>query len=515
MTTNSPTFEAFCVAEALRQRREYAEVPSSDPPSFSYYQWLEVAKEKYTEKHPQGTWTGEPAKKAVKVEPRSADAALSPLPTGNALADAIALQIVSSLEQQANLPAAPASLQRAAQEPFRAALTGPADLPGFLALAEATVRLTLWHPSDERISDLAGRLRPNLRNLEEEGILGAADGCYPALQLLVDLLSWRIICYRWKRLLPEMRQAAVKGVSTLCSCVRSPASDNLRAAVERLDVSSRSLSVPVGQLESLAAQLSAAIPFHFALCRDVTSLYPEPTGVLCLGEPTDSDSTSTSSVPSPPPSPAALAPAAALTAVKEGLSATTKAENTSVSFSSSIEDNLRLGDLLHAPAAVAITPTAEKTADKKEPPSAPPRKSALSLAAAHAIAVRAFPSNGSAPAAAPAVAVTAAAMPAAVGTRRMQLAPVNGHPACVSRYHRRYGDPSRHASSKCQYCATCHLMEILFGAERRDCTWGHWPTDRKIRFHLQRFPEVMQLAQRRFSEMKRGVQLAATDAVPL
>lgn len=80
------------------------------------------------------------------------------------------------------------------------------------------------------------------------------------------------------------------------------------------------------------------------------------------------------------------------------------------------------------------------------------------------------------------------------------------HMQCASNYHGFYADREKHASKECRFCASCHLMEVIFNSCKADCLWKHWPTERKIRLHLKRFPEVMRLALERFSLMqKEGV----------
>ncbi|KPA81371.1 hypothetical protein ABB37_03751 [Leptomonas pyrrhocoris] len=486
-------FEAFCATHALQQQREGVEVPSKLSRSFSYYQWLEVAKQKFHEAHAdvrQGE--KEPELKKVKIENGAVQSTTSPPCADNALADAIAQLLTSSLQTLASPSTAPPSLRHADQEAFPTP-SAAAGMPAFLTLAEAAMRLTLWHPQDAQLAQLAARMRPNLRSLEERGIIRTQDGCFPGLQLLMDLLSWRIIAHRWARLTPEMRQVAVDGVQTLCSSVVSPAADELRLAIQQLDVSSNSTSVPITQLDSLVGQVSAAIPFQFAACRDLVTLYAEPTGVLRL--------------PKLEQSGKMLPAAAALDAATEPATSSDKGES---SVGSGDEDSVvRVGDLVGDMASTSAATATTTAGNEAVAPS--------TTQGSRKTAGRPSPYVGH-----PVLEVVprasrgqSASTNHSTGTRRMPAKLVNGHPACVSQYHKRYADASKHASSECRYCATCHLMEILFRGEKRDCVWRHWPTTRKIEFHLKRFPDVLKLALKRFGEMARGMQLAATDEVPL
>ncbi|KPI85685.1 hypothetical protein ABL78_5265 [Leptomonas seymouri] len=485
MSTES-AFEAFCEVHALQQKREGVEVPSKTSHSFAYYQWLEVARRRFSE-DPAGEKHAEnaPKLKRLRAENDAAQPKTSMLGAGSTLADALAQQLTSSLEKQASLSTAPPSLRHASQEEFP---MPPAEvgMPAFLTLAEAAVRLTLWHPQDARLALLAARMRPNLRYLEENGVIRTQEGRFPRLQLLMDLLSWRIIAQQWARLRPEMRQVAVDGVKALCTCVRSSAAGELRSEIQNIDISSNSASIPSMRLDNLLRLVSAAIPFEFVACRDLVTLYPEPTGVLCLtGAEQLESALPASTVPD--------ATAGSATSIDTAEPAVGSEDE---------ESEVHVGDLVgaHAPTLssdnAGAPPTAKVTPEKMgralpyvEHPvlKVVPRASNRRFAPTKNIA----------------------------GTRRMSTSSVDGHPVCVSQYHQRYAGASKHASAECHYCATCHLMEIIFRGEKRDCVWKHWPTTRKIQFHLKRFPSVLKLALKRFSEMERGVQLAATDEVRL
>ena len=78
---------------------------------------------------------------------------------------------------------------------------------------------------------------------------------------------------------------------------------------------------------------------------------------------------------------------------------------------------------------------------------------------------------------------------------------------CRSKYHARFSSAEKHASNSCKFCNICHMMEFLFNGCRRDCTWNHKPTARKVSLHLRDHPTVLALAQKRFEEMQRGVVL--------
>lgn len=469
-------FESFCAASVLRQRKMGVEVPSKLSRSFAYYQWLEVAERKYLERHTEAQEEGELESKRIRVEDAAPRTSAAVPGNSSPLAAALADQLTSSLAKQARPSTLPASLRHAAREAFPMP-SAAADMPAFLALAEASVRLTLWCPGDERLALLAVRMRPSLRTLEEKQIIRMREGCYPGLQLLMDLLSWRIIVHRWDRLQPHMRQVAVEGVLTLCGVLRSPATEELRAAVQKLDVATQNTSAPIEKLNSLVGQVSAAVPFQFDTCRDLVALYPEPCGVICLGNPQPQQ---------PPPLQEKALPAAS--APGTTTKPPTSRERTRSTSNREREDSeLRLVDLIGHKGRAPLT-------------SAVP-----SCEASHPVlAVVPRASNGRAP--------TAMASDNAC---RPPKRTVNGHLACASRYHNRYADPSKHASAECKYCATCHLMEIVFGGVRRDCAWKHWPTTRKIMFHLKRFPVERKLALKRFGEIERGMQLGPTDEVPL
>ncbi|CBZ26213.1 conserved hypothetical protein [Leishmania mexicana MHOM/GT/2001/U1103] len=469
------TFEKFCAMSALQQRRDGLLVPSETSHSFSYYQWLEVAKAKYAESQPPASSSQgqqRPPAKRAKAEDGVSD-------SGNALADGLAQQLAASLKSQTASANSPAALRHAAQEDFPMPQAS-ADMLAFLALAEAAIRLTLWTPEDERLAQLAACLRPNLRTLEERRIIRFYYGCFPSLQVLMDLLSWRIIVHRWERLAPEMRQVAVDGVLTLCDCLDSVATEALRSAVQELPVSAVSSSsadtLELTTLDTLVRHASAAVPFQFATCRDLTPLYPEPVGVL--------------HVPG--------APAASSESVLRDEQQSQPADEKRVDDDAEVQ----LGELL----GVTCTPTRTVCASAEEesptrrtqaaPVVAPPFRSILKTAQRTSGGARPFTG----------VTQTRHGIP---------MRTASGHIACMSQYHARYADPAKHASSECPYCATCHLMEIIFRGNKRNCVWAHWPTPRKIRLHLKQFPKVMKLAQERFAAMQRGVQLAATDELPL
>jgi hypothetical protein len=482
------TFEAFCAAHALHQRRYGVEVPSKASLSFAYFQWLEVAKQQFQAGGVEGQRDGEPELRRAKIENNTAEDTTVHGGTGGVLTKALAQQLTSSLAKQARPSGAPASLRHAAQEPFP--MPSPAgDLPAFLTLAEAAVRLTLWHPDNAQLSQLAARMRPNLRSLEERGLIRMQKGCFPGLQMLMDLLSWRIIAHRWARLTPEMRQMAVAGVQTLCTFLRCTATEKLQTLVQEMDVTASAISYSTAQLDRLLAEVSAAVPFEFAACRDLADLYPEPAGVLSppkSGQP--ALALASASAPAVPAQPAAQD--------EHDVSSSAKSEE--VEGDDDGSDEVRVGDLLGASA-----PTLAVTAASTAPARSTKEASAQSYVAHPVLDVVPHMSSSNA-------AVTSAST-----ARRMATNTVNGHPACASQYHARYADATKHASAECQYCATCHMMEIVFRGDKRDCTWRHWPTERKIHYHLKRFPSVLKLALKRFSAMERGEQLATTDEVPV
>lgn len=488
-------FETFCAAHSLQQRQEGVEVPTRQSHSFAYYQWLEVAKRRFQESHAEAQQQRNdvPASQRVKVEGvTSLDNAVLHR-TEDALATRLAAQLASSLEKQFDPLATPAALRHATQEIFPMPRESM-DLPSFLAIAEATVRLTLWHVGDARLAQMAARMRPNLRLLEERGVLRAQAGCFPGLQLLMDLLSFRIIAHHWNQLTPEMRAVAVEGMQTLCGCLQSPAAAAMKAAVQLLDVTADTTAVPLPALHQLLAQMSAAIPFEFAACRDLATLYPEPTGVLRVpgtaneqreDEPQEQGPERRVSTPSPPPkAPLPVAP----DVVNEGAASPAKSADLNKKNSHTHDpDDFRLGDLLSPRISAEASPFVAPA-------------TALQVFTPHAVLEVVPRASGG--------------RLSASATRRLPTKTVKGHPACVSPFHARYADPAKHASAECRYCATCHLMEILFRGEKRDCSWHHWPNKRKIQLHLKRFHRVYQLALKRLGEMERGEQLAATDEVP-
>ncbi|KAG5490249.1 hypothetical protein JKF63_00368 [Porcisia hertigi] len=470
------TFEAFCTRSALQQRRDGLLVPSESSHSFSYYQWLEVAKEKYANCHPPASSSGQqqlPAKREKK-EVIFSD-------PGSGLANGLAQQLRASLERQTTPNNMPTVLGRASQDSFPMPQAS-AEMPVFLALAEAAIRLTLWIPEDMQLAQLAARLRPNLRTLEERGVIRLYHGCFPSLQVLMDLLSWRIIAHRWDCLTPEKRQVALDGVLGLCSALGSVSTEALRAAVHELFLpaaSSPSLdSAALSRLDTLVGHVSSAVPFQFPICHGLVPLYPEPVGQLHVpGEPLVS----------------------AHSMLKdEKLSRPVEVERI-------VEDaEMRIGELLNVtssptPTPALHAPSAGESPSRRVPAVTPARPPS-------------DPFDNIAPC------ITKGKRPrTSVAQTRHQnpTRTASGHIPCMSQYHARYAEPAKHASSECPYCATCHLMEIIFRDNRQNCTWGHWPTPRKIHFHLKRFPQVMKLAQERAAAMQRGVQLAATDKVPL
>ncbi|KAH9598115.1 hypothetical protein LSM04_003887 [Trypanosoma melophagium] len=90
-----------------------------------------------------------------------------------------------------------------------------------------------------------------------------------------------------------------------------------------------------------------------------------------------------------------------------------------------------------------------------------------------------------------------------------------GHISCSSKYHTRYSTPEKHASKECQFCVVCHMMETLFNGYTRSCCWSHAPTQRKITFHLKRYPEVYDAALQQFVKLQKGVALKPCNNVPL
>ncbi|AIO02504.1 hypothetical protein LPMP_353680 [Leishmania panamensis] len=469
------TFETFCAMSALQQRRDGLLVPPESSRSFSYYQWLEVAKAKYAVSQPLASSSPSqrrPPAKRAKKESSASD-------SGTTLADGLAEQLVASLERQKGPAKAPASLRYAAQEAFPMPKAS-ADMPAFLALAEAAIRLTLWTPQDTRLAQLASSLRPNLRTLEERGVIRFYYNCFPSLQLLMDLLSWRIIAHRWERLTPELQHVAVDGVLTLCDCLDSVATEALRAAVHELRMSTVSSSsadpIELTALNTLVAHVSATVPFQFEACRDLVPLYPEPVGLLRV------PGTSVASIKS--------------MLGKGQLSQPVEEEQ------ANDDGETRVGELL----GEICTPTLLGHASLE---------GESSSRRVHAAAEAAPPSRPILKA----VAHTTGGMrpPAGVAKtcHKIPTRTASGHSACMSQYHMRYADPAKHASSECPYCATCHLMEIIFRGNTGNCLWSHWPTPRKIQLHLKQFPQVMKLAQERFAAMRRGVKLASTDEVPL
>lgn len=466
MNVDSAAFESFCAESALQQRGDGVSVPPAASQSFAYYQWLEVVRTKYEASLPSALAQATPATatrssapptpKRTKTEGTAAEVSSSSSSVLT-LAEVLAERLAKSLEAQAVPTQASAALRHAAQQPFPMP-PAAADMPAFLALAEAAIRLTLWAPQDARLAQLAARLRPNLRTLEERGIIRLCHGCFPALQVLMDLLSWRIIAHRWARLSLEMRQVAVDGVLTLCDCLDSVATEVLRCAAQALPMTasppsptSPPAAVEVAAddmhtMDLLVAHASASVPFQFPTCRDLADLYPEPTGVLRV--PGDELGASDDSAPPVhrPEQPTAM-----------------KRERTG-------DAGVRVDDLLAA--TPTMTPAAQASSTLPTP-QAPARRVAAPGSAAQ------------------------------------------GRVACSSRFHARYADATKHASAACPFCATCHVMEVLFGGDTRRCCWGHWPTPRRLQLHLQRHPHVLRLAQARLSRLKQGERLSATDEVPL
>ncbi|GET93450.1 hypothetical protein, conserved [Leishmania tarentolae] len=455
------TFETFCALSALQQRRDGRLVPDETSHSFSYYQWLEVANAKYAESQP-------PAKKVKKED--------GVMDCGSALADGLAQQLTASLQSQTGSAKSPAALRHAAQEAFPMPQAS-ADMPAFLALAEAAIRLTLWTPNDGRLAQLAARLRPNLRTLEERGIICFYYGCFPSLQVLMDLLSWRIIVHRWERLTPEMRQVAVDGVLTLCGYLESVATEALRTAVQELPVSPASSSsedpIELATLDTLIKHASAAVPFQFSTCRDLVSLYPEPVGLLHV--------------------PGAAPAASSETVMRDE-------QQSQPSNEKRVDDDgeVQVGELL----GVACAPTRNVHTSAEE--GSPTRCVKAAPVAARSLRPNLNDTRRTREGARPSTDVTQT-------RQQVPTRTASGYIACMSKYHARYADPAKHASSECPYCTTCHLMEVIFGGNKHNCSWGHWPTPRKIKLHLKQFPKVMKLAQERFAAMQCGVQLAATD----
>ncbi|KAK7197318.1 hypothetical protein NESM_000678800 [Novymonas esmeraldas] len=476
------TLKAFCEATAIEHRRRGHRVPLASSNAFAYHQWLETAQARYVERQLGSSASPESAQAPAKRVKCEVDVAAA----GNTLADGLAQQLTASLVRQNNLSMAPASLRHAAQEGFPMPQAA-ADMPAFLALAEAAIRLTLWAPEDGRLAQLASRLRPSLRALEEQGIIRLQHGCFPSLQVIMDLLSWRIIAHRWTRLTPEMRQVAVDGVLALCSCLDSVATEALRAAVDGLltptaapspgadNADAAASSIDLKTLDTLIGYVSASVPFQFSSCADLVELYPAPVGVLRVpGEPTAT-------------SPSMQQDGQLVQSVKlEHIDADDEAD-------------IRVGDLLGGTPTPVPTVGATPAATATPPPPGRPSSwiHTATRAAAHS-SHRPPQDTGTAP-------------------RQLQAPALTGQRciACASRYHARYADPAKHASRECAHCATCHLMEILFRCNTCRCPWNHWPTSRKIQWHLKGFPQVMKLAQERFAAMQRGDRLTPTDEVPL
>lgn len=87
-------------------------------------------------------------------------------------------------------------------------------------------------------------------------------------------------------------------------------------------------------------------------------------------------------------------------------------------------------------------------------------------------------------------------------------------PGCESKYHARYSSRDKHASAKCRYCTVCHCMEFLFNGCRRDCCWGHKPTERRITLLLRGHPDVKRQALQRMVEFGRAGFAEPTE-IPL
>ncbi|KEG12859.1 hypothetical protein DQ04_01371060 [Trypanosoma grayi] len=108
-------------------------------------------------------------------------------------------------------------------------------------------------------------------------------------------------------------------------------------------------------------------------------------------------------------------------------------------------------------------------------------------------------------------------LPNAVGStdHATKAAVVSGHDACCSKFHALYSKPEKHASKGCQFCVVCHMMEKLFNGYANDCYWNHRPTERRIMFHLRRFPDVCATALQRLSNLEQGVVLPPFHGIPL
>eukprot|EP00658_Telonema_sp_P-2_P022119 TRINITY_DN18832_c0_g1_i2.p1 TRINITY_DN18832_c0_g1~~TRINITY_DN18832_c0_g1_i2.p1 ORF type:complete len:299 (+),score=67.72 TRINITY_DN18832_c0_g1_i2:166-1062(+) len=105
------------------------------------------------------------------------------------------------------------------------------------------------------------------------------------------------------------------------------------------------------------------------------------------------------------------------------------------------------------------------------------------------------PSNTTASAAAASFAPTTAILP------KVGLSTTSHRHPCRSKYHSKYSSEDKHASSACSYCSACHLMEFLFNGCIRDCSWKHFPSQKKVALHLKHHPAVYALAMRRLPEI--------------
>lgn len=463
MSSTGSAFAEFCDVSASQQRGDGFEVPSQSSDLFAYYQWVETAKRKFNEENPRGDDDGSATVKKTRMEEgESASQNSQAYDCQVDLAEPIAHQILASLNVSTEEGRVPLSLQRAIKEPFPMP-TAAGDTESFLCLSEAVMRLTLWNSESIFLSTIAAQLRLTCRILESNGFVPLQWNRFPSLKLLMDLVSWRIIVRRWDHITPEARQVAIDSMKTLCRRVECAVSEELSAAAEKLNVAVGSLSKPVvSRHNALTSKMSASIPFQFSACRELPNLYPEPTGVLHVPVfSTESEGTGD---------------AQEILSVDE-------------------EDTLRVGDIvrkasvLHPRATVgtAVVPTSSSHEEMEIPYEPHPVHSSL---------VRRHRGTNS-------------------SCMRSVTTTVDGYPSCVSQFHQRYADASKHASRACRYCATCHLMEIIFRNCQHDCACKHWPTAGKIKYNLSKHPAAFRLAMERFEKLQRGEQLAVVDGVLL
>lgn len=453
------TFEEFRLACVAEQQRLGFDVPSPAGNPTARFQWEQAARCVYSAKvrsllNGRGKRGRQSEDKSEGESESEVEECEDPLVT--ALTEGVRDTIENNSHSFNTMGTK--VVEHARMEAFPTSCSEARDLREFLSSAEVLLRVAVAGVRSAALDKAMKRLRDRVASQRKEGKVQFCQDGFPAIAVLLDLYVLDLCLERWNVLRPLSRRKALEAAVALCQAIEGEAVVACVAALE--EKRSGDIDGPeTALLHDKVRALGSSLPFDFPEeCTEVIlATLPGYRTTLSRFKFHEVDAATSSRQHTPP----------------------------TASRSNDSED-LSVGELLRRRQAEPPRVVAAAVSETKATAQHVPR------------GMRVFSSSSSAPGTA-----LAPVLGVAAPTRRTGIFE-SGHVQCCSRFHSRYADPAKHASSECRFCATCHLMEILFNGCKADCVWKHWPTKRRIQLHLKRFPQVQATALDRFRRLERG-----------